>query len=141
MNEAVAAHLEGHDRRVLVGELRLLHQQDVGLRALEPFENAIHACFEGVDVPRRNAHPLCSAQPGPDAGSIVTSSRIGSASISRCLRRSTAAGISERPGVKRTRAVSTMWSGPRCIVRNDSTDVTASSCSMTPRARSTSGPL
>ena len=56
MDEAVAAHLEGHQRRVVVGQLRLLHQQDVRLGAVEPLEHAVHAGLERVDVPGRDAH-------------------------------------------------------------------------------------
>src|SRR2546428_8264304 len=54
--ELVAGLLESLDRRVGVGELRLLHQQDVGLRAVEPPDDLLEPRLQRVDVPGRDTH-------------------------------------------------------------------------------------
>jgi hypothetical protein len=45
MDELVAGHAEGHDRGLGIGELRLLHEQDVGRRAIEPPLDLLERAF------------------------------------------------------------------------------------------------
>ena len=56
VEQVVAGHAERHVGRGLVGELGLLHQQDVGGALGEPFLDSLHAGLERVDVPGRDAH-------------------------------------------------------------------------------------
>src|SRR3972149_83864 len=56
MGESIAGVAEGADGRVGVGELRLLHQKHVGVRAVEPPFDLLETSVQGVDVPRRDAH-------------------------------------------------------------------------------------
>jgi hypothetical protein len=51
VRELVAGGAERVDRRVRVGELRLLHHQDVGPRALEPPLHLLQRAFSELDVP------------------------------------------------------------------------------------------
>ena len=67
VDQLEAAHPEGEEWRIVVGELGLLHQQHVGLATLEPLHDAIHARLQRVDIPGCYAHaaimsvhtPLC----------------------------------------------------------------------------------
>jgi len=63
MDEVVAGHLELHDRRVRVRELGLLHQQDVGVRTLQPLVDGVGPRLERVDVPGGDPHG--TRVPGP----------------------------------------------------------------------------
>src|SRR5664280_778015 len=56
LEQRVAGHREGEQRRGVVGELRLLEQQDVGRGALKPPLHLLQARLEGVDVPGRDPH-------------------------------------------------------------------------------------
>ena len=52
----IVTHPKGEDRRLAIGQLRLLHQENVGLGTVEPAHDAIHPRLERVDVPGRDAH-------------------------------------------------------------------------------------
>ena len=56
VDELVAGHREGHDRRVRVGQLGLLDEQDVRCRAGQPVLDGLLAGLQRVDVPGRDAH-------------------------------------------------------------------------------------
>ena len=56
VDELVAERPEVQRRRLLVGELRLLHAQDVRLVALGPGQHPLEAGLQRVDVPGREAH-------------------------------------------------------------------------------------
>jgi hypothetical protein len=56
VEELVPRDREREDGRVLVGELRLLHQQDVRVRPLDPAIHGLLAGLERVDVPGRDPH-------------------------------------------------------------------------------------
>ncbi len=60
-SEVVAGHRERHRRGIVVGELRLLHEQDVRLGALEPPLDLLEAGLQRVDVPGRDAHRMHQA--------------------------------------------------------------------------------
>src|SRR5207244_946028 len=56
MRDLVSARAERVGRHVGVGELRLLHEEDVGTRTLEPPRDLVEARLQRVDVPGRDAH-------------------------------------------------------------------------------------
>jgi hypothetical protein len=56
MREFVAEIAKCGHGRVGIGELRLLHEEHVGLRALEPPDDLLQPCAQRVDVPGRDSH-------------------------------------------------------------------------------------
>ena len=56
MRELIAAIAECGDRRVGVRELRLLHEEHVGLGPLEPPDDFVEPRAQRIDVPGRDAH-------------------------------------------------------------------------------------
>src|SRR4029450_13286555 len=67
MGEGVAGPPEDVRGRFRVGQLRLLHEQDVGPRAREPPRELLEARLQRVDVPGRDPHgprlPRSGAEP------------------------------------------------------------------------------
>jgi hypothetical protein len=58
MEQVVTEHGERHDRRVAVGQLGLLDQQDVRSGAFQPALDGFLASLERVDVPGRDPHRM-----------------------------------------------------------------------------------
>ena len=56
VDELIAGHREGHDRRVLVRKLGLLDEEDVRFGAGQPVLDRVLAGFQRVDVPCGDAH-------------------------------------------------------------------------------------
>src|SRR5205823_14945531 len=56
VSDFIAELTEGEQRNELVGQLGLLHAEDVRLLVRSPGQHAIEAGLEGVDVPGREPH-------------------------------------------------------------------------------------
>ena len=76
VDELVAEHPERQLGRVRVCELRLLHQEDVGLRAPQPLLDGIGPGLQRVDVPGRNPHGVRVGETGQPPAIYAGSCRV-----------------------------------------------------------------
>jgi len=56
MCQLVTGRIKRLKRRVVIGKLGLLHQENVRMRAVKPPHHLLKASLQGIDVPGRNTH-------------------------------------------------------------------------------------